>query len=185
MNSSYKLFIFGTLCRVYVTLKICIKSAGFFLKIPVSWNLNLSIVWTSYRNMSNILKPLHIIQYKFLLEVCICVCTTKNQFSYFSDVQHRWPIDFHGSELCNLRHQFRNITSSSACKKVLRSSLCWSSWCEAIRLTNTSNAWRLISMNSALKRNFSALERLKLVLLYLKWFQHNLTKTSLITFYKD
>lgn len=54
------------------------------------------------------------------------------------------------------------ITSSSACKKVLRSSLCRSSWCEAILLTNTSKAWRLISINSALKRNFSALERLKL-----------------------
>lgn len=53
------------------------------------------------------------------------------------------------------------ITSSSACKNVLRSSLCCSSWCDAILFTNTSNACRLISMNSALKRNFSATKKNK------------------------
>lgn len=64
--------------------------------------------------------------------------------------------------------RLRKFTSSSACKKVLRSSLCWSSWCEATRLTNISNAWRLISMNSALKRNFSAIEKLMLVTIKLQ-----------------
>lgn len=53
------------------------------------------------------------------------------------------------------------ITSSSACKNNLRSSLCWSSWCDAILFTNISNACRLISINSALKRNFSAITNQK------------------------
>lgn len=47
------------------------------------------------------------------------------------------------------------FTSSSACKNVLKTSLCLSSGCEAILLTNKSRAWRRNSMNSLLNRNFS------------------------------
>jgi hypothetical protein len=49
----------------------------------------------------------------------------------------------------------KNFTSSSACKNVLKSSLCLSSACEAILLMNRSRALRLNSINSLLNRNFS------------------------------
>lgn len=56
---------------------------------------------------------------------------------------------------------FKCFTSSSACKNVLKTSLCLSSGCEAILLTNKSRAWRRNSMNSLLNRNFSEAKEYK------------------------
>lgn len=47
-NCKVKHFIFYSLTSS--TLNICIRSAGFFLKIPVSWDLALSIVCTAQDN---------------------------------------------------------------------------------------------------------------------------------------